>query len=224
MIFKHLFFDQDFHNMVYPFIEPRYFQESKYQLVFKKIKEFVDKYHKKPAVDDVKVLLETDETLTREVTDNCHLYLDKVRDNVKIHKNKDFVIDESERWVKSNALELAIVDSMDIVEKKKPTGPIEDLVKKALSISFTSEMGMEYLEDWDNQYAFYTSKDAFFPVDIEVINKALNGGFRRKTISCFVGRTNIGKCVFYNSLISLRNKHTGEIEELSIGEFYDRFQ
>ena len=38
-----------------------------YEQIIKKMKQFVDKYHKRPTVDDIKVVLETDETRFRRI-------------------------------------------------------------------------------------------------------------------------------------------------------------
>jgi len=36
------------------------------------------------------------------------------------------------------------------------------------------------------------------------------------------GKNGHGKCVFINTIVKVRNKHTGKIEELTIGELYER--
>lgn len=52
------------------------------------------------------------------------------------------------------------------------------------------------------------------------IDSILGGGWFRSTFNVIMGETNVGKCSHYQSVIKIRNKKTGEIQELSIGDFY----
>jgi ABC-type branched-subunit amino acid transport system ATPase component len=45
--------------------------------------------------------------------------------------------------------------------------------------------------------------------------------FTKNSTNLIIGSNGAGKCVDINTIISLRNKKTGEIVKLTIGEFYE---
>lgn len=44
--------------------------------------------------------------------------------------------------------------------------------------------------------------------------------FDKHSHTLIVGTNGAGKCFCLNTLIRIRNRHTGEIRELTVGEFY----
>jgi len=53
---------------------------------------------------------------------------------------------------------------------------------------------------------------------VQAINDTFGGGLRRKTIVAYIGR-----CVAPDTKITIRNKKTQKIEEISIFDFYSNF-
>lgn len=47
------------------------------------------------------------------------------------------------------------------------------------------------------------------------------GGMEKKKFVIVASSRQIGKCVFFEEKIKIKNKKTGEIKEISIGEFHD---
>jgi hypothetical protein len=56
------------------------------------------------------------------------------------------------------------------------------------------------------------------------VDKILGGGWDHATLNVIMGETNVGKCAHYNTNIKLKNKKTGEIMEISIGDFYNNMK
>lgn len=52
------------------------------------------------------------------------------------------------------------------------------------------------------------------------IDGILGGGWFKSTFNVIMGETNVGKCSHYQTVIKIRNKKSGEIQEISIGDFY----
>ena len=53
------------------------------------------------------------------------------------------------------------------------------------------------------------------------IDNILGGGWSKSTFNVIMGETNVGKCSHYQTFIKIRNKKTGIIEEISIGNLYN---
>jgi len=61
------------------------------------------------------------------------------------------------------------------------------------------------------------------PSGIDFINKTQGGGWNLKTLVVFQGRPKVGKCLSSDTLITIRNKTTKNIEKITILEFKSRF-
>lgn len=53
------------------------------------------------------------------------------------------------------------------------------------------------------------------------IDSILGGGWFRSTFNVIMGETNVGKCFFANTYISIRNKKTGNIQKIKTIDFYN---
>ena len=52
------------------------------------------------------------------------------------------------------------------------------------------------------------------------IDSILGGGWSKSTLNVIMGETNVGKCSKYDTPINIRNKKTGEMMKITIGEFF----
>jgi hypothetical protein len=76
-------------------------------------------------------------------------------------------------------------------------------------------------EDFDDpeSHKQQISKNAI-PTGWASIDSILGGGWSKSTLNVIMGETNVGKCSHYQTLIKIRNKKTGKIQNLTIGELY----
>jgi replicative DNA helicase len=194
-IFNHLFKSSDYWRIVFPHLKENYFIEEFQKILFKKIVEYNSKYNKQPTMYDMKLMISTDNDISERATSEINEFLDSVR-NVENISNEELLIKETESWCQNRALENAIIESVEIIQNPKASkGAIEEKVKEALSVEFDVKIGMDFFKDAPARYKMYTEKEEYIPTDIDVLNTLLNGGFRRKSLHCFLGRVNIGKSV-----------------------------
>jgi hypothetical protein len=64
------------------------------------------------------------------------------------------------------------------------------------------------------------SKNAI-PTGWSCMDSILGGGWNKSTLNVIMGETNVGKCSKSDTPIKIRNKKTGEIKEITIGEFFN---
>jgi len=71
----------------------------------------------------------------------------KHSDRRDIHSN-DWLVEETEKWCKDRAIYIAVMDSIEVIDKKsqRSTGEIPELLKDALSVSFDSHIGHDVLK------------------------------------------------------------------------------
>lgn len=226
-IFHHLFFNEKFYNIVYPYLFKELFTDKQFKILFQEMKKYTDAYSKRPSPKDIKVLLDSEQLITESETEELQSLLKKIT-TLEATENTDFILDETEKFVQNRTMEMAILESVEILEKNQPRGLIEEKVRKALSISFKNELGLQYFIDAVKQFKFYTAEDECFSCDIEDINEAVGGGFRRKAIYLFIGKTNVGKTLWLCHLAAsfLRNGYntvyfTAEMSEHAITKRID---
>lgn len=200
-LFYHLVNDSDFFRIVYPHLNDDYFIEKNHKVSFNKIKEYYEKYGKKPSINDIKLLIETDNSVTEKDSEDAYEFLANLKKIEKVDDVK-LLVKQIESWCQSRALELAILEGVEIIQTGKTKGSIKDKIEKALAVEFDVKIGMDFFKDAPARYDKYIMEEEVIPTDIEMLNILLNGGFRKKAIHCFNGRVNIGKSAILCSLAS----------------------
>lgn len=209
----------DFWRVVYPHLDEKYFVEDKQRFVFKKIKQYAGKYSKQPAAEDIRLLIETDSKISEKKSDECYEFLDEIKTCQRV-KDEKLLIAQVEEFCQLRAIELAVYDVIEMIQKgKSEKGAIEDKIKKSLAVEFDVKIGHDYWKDAHTRMLSYLEDEDKIPLDIELINSAMGGGLVRKSI--FILMAN---CVCKNTVITIRNKKTGLIEDIKIIDFFNKFK
>ena len=110
--------------------------------------------------------------------------------------------------------DISLDNVVDVVQRAT------DMVSETSLISFDNDLGSDFF-DIDSHKSV---KEYKLPYTWEYFNKISKGGLDLKTLTCYIGATNVGKCCQYDTKIRVRNKKTGEIREVSIGDFFKMSQ
>jgi hypothetical protein len=74
------------------------------------------------------------------------------------------------------------------------------------------------------QYFYITTLDeGKKKIELYKYQKRLLKAFKNERFNIVLSSRQSGKCLTFNTLIKIKNKKTGEIEEITIGEFYNKF-
>ena len=71
-----------------------------------------------------------------------------------------------------------------------------DLLSNALSVSFDSSVGHDYIDDASDRFEFYHTKEERIPFDLSFFNEITNGGLPNKTLNICLAGTGVGKSLF----------------------------
>jgi archaellum biogenesis ATPase FlaH len=185
--------NEDFCRKVIPHIKSEYFDNEK-KPVYDLILSFVSKFNKVPNVTALEVEFQSSVAVNRSDANDilaCIKSIDQGEPN-----DTDWLLNRTEEWCKQRAVTIAIVKSISIIDgkdKKHSEGAIPDILSKALSISFDTNIGHDYLENVDQRYDFYHLKEDKSPFDIELLNTITKGGVSRKTLNIVLAGTGVGK-------------------------------
>ena len=194
-ILNNLINNEKFTRKVIPFIKPEYFQDRTQRVTFEHIDDYVRRFNNIP----------TKEALTIEV-DNSKLSEDQfelcsnlIKDLIIVEKSdEEWLLEKTEKWCQEKAVYNAIMQSIQIIDGKstKTTNSLPDILSDALSVSFDSHIGHDFLEDAEERFEFYNRVEDRIPFDLELMNKITKGGLPKKTLNIALAGTGVGKSLF----------------------------
>jgi archaellum biogenesis ATPase FlaH len=179
-----------------PFLKRDYFSDVIEQKIFIEIEKFIQQYNTVPNKDILVVAFQNDKTLNdtqyKDVTEYV-LQFDKE------NQNKEWLLDQTEKFCKDKALYNAILSSISIIDgrdKSLSTDGIPQLLQDALSVCFDNNVGHDYIENATQRFDFYHKVESRIPFDLEFFNKITNGGLPNKTLNVVLAGTGVGKSLF----------------------------
>jgi replicative DNA helicase len=208
LILQNILLNEAYTRKVLPFIQPSYFEGSSKKL-FLEIARFVAKYNKIPTQDTLKVELENSEKLSdnefQEIVSNLPQIF---RQDEPL--DEQWLFDTTEKWCQDRALYNAVMESVLVIDgkhQKLDKGALPELLSKALAVSFDTNIGHDYLEDFSARYDYYHRTEEKIPFDIELLNEITRGGLSKKTLNILLAGTGVGKtvtmCHFAASMLAM---------------------
>ena len=199
IILKNLIYNEEYTRKVLPFIKSEYFADATEKLVFKEVFDFVNKYKNLP----------THEALVINFTEKNNLTEPQVRESIdllkEISQTKEekvelqWLTEQTEKFCQDKAIYNAIMESVGILDDKsgkKAKGEIPQLLADALGVSFDSNVGHDYMQDFENRYDFYHKVESRIRFDLDIFNKITKGGLPIKTLNIALAGTGVGKSLF----------------------------
>lgn len=203
VILSNLISNHEYVRRTLPFLKEEYFSDLVDRKIFKIIDDYIDKYHKPPTLVAMDVELGAsntfDETQYKTASDLLH-ELNTVPDDLQ------WAVDRTETFCKDKACELAVLESLDILSGKNKhkldRGMIPKIMADAISVSFDTNVGHDYLEEFESRFAYYHEVPDKVPFDLATLNKATQGGAERKTLNVLNAGTGVGKSLVLCHLAS----------------------
>ena len=163
-------------------ISPTYFSKKYFDTVEMLI-DHADKYKSLPTIDQIKAKCEIDFTPVPNIDE----------------AQKDWFLDEFETFCRHKALEKAIIESADLLEKSE-YGTVEDKIKEAVRIGLTKDLGTDYFEDPRARLMKLKDSNGQVSTGWKSLDKKLYGGFNRGELNIFAGSSGAGKSLFLQNI------------------------
>jgi len=198
VILQNLISNDEYSRRVIPFIRDEYFHNNIDKKIFSIVRDYIISYNGIPTKEAIVLSLQKDNTLQE---DDYKDAIDLVDDITKEHKDPDltWLTEETERFCKDKAIYNAIMESIHIIDGKSKTqteNAIPNILSDALSVSFDTHIGHDYIEDSDERYDFYHKVEKRVPFDLDFFNTITNGGTPQKTLNIVMAGTGVGKSLF----------------------------
>jgi KaiC/GvpD/RAD55 family RecA-like ATPase len=140
------------------------------------IKEHVDKHQVLPTLEQIKATSGVELKPMPDMTDG----------------HTEWFMEEFENFTKRKELERAILKSADLIEKGE-FNPVEKLIKDAVQISLTKDMGTDYWGDPKSRINKYFNSGGQVSTGWPQLDRILYGGFSRGELNIFAGGSGSGK-------------------------------
>lgn len=111
----------------------------------------------------------------------------------------DWFFGEFENFTRRQELERAILKSADHLEKGN-YGPVEKLIKDAVQISLTRDLGTDYFEDPRARLLALKENNGQVSTGWPGLDRKLFGGFNKGELNIFAGGSGSGKSLFLQNL------------------------
>ena len=184
--------DDGYMRKVLPFVKDEYF-EGLYRKLYTTFKNYVEEYNRSPTKEAF--ILESN--MTEQNFSVMQDAFDKLYKEEKV--DTEWLLDQTEKWCQGRALEIAIVESVNVIEGKHDTltkGALPDLLQKALGVAFDVNVGHDYIDNVEERWDFYDKKEERLPFDLEMLNTITKGGVPNKTLNIALAGTGVGKSLF----------------------------
>lgn len=198
VILKNLVLNEDYARKVVPFLQEEYFHDKAEKTVFNIVSKFILKYNNIPTKDAVHISLENDTALSEVEFKKCVSISDEMYKQGEM-SDTTWLVENTEKFCKEKAIYNGIMESIGIIEgkdKEKTQNAIPEIMSKALSVSFDTRVGHDFLEDVDERYEYYHRVEEKVPFDLEMFNVITRGGVRKKTLNVVMAASGVGKSAF----------------------------
>jgi len=111
----------------------------------------------------------------------------------------DWFLEEFENFTRRQELERAILKSADLLEKGE-YDPVEKLIKDAVQISLTKDMGTDYFANPRDRLMKIKSNNGQISTGWPNFDRKLFGGMNRGELNIFAGGSGSGKSLFIQNL------------------------
>jgi replicative DNA helicase len=195
-IIKNLVSDDTYVRKVIPYIKPEYFNEYSDKILFDIINNFVVTYGQTPTKEVLSIEVDNRKDLNEDSYKQLQVKIDDI-DNTEV--DSQWLLDATEKWCKQRAVYLALLDSVKIADgqdEKRTEDAIPSILQEALAVSFDDHIGHDYIEDYEDRFAFYHRNESKIPFDLSLFNKITKGGIPNKTLNVALAGTGVGKSLF----------------------------
>lgn len=195
-ILSSLVYDEDYCRKVAPFVKPDYFQDRTEKLISEEILGFFSKYNKPPTKEVLLINFNQREGISQDDLKSIDETINRLSDEPT---NKDWLLENSEKFCKDRAVYNAILNSIKIIEgrdKVNAEDSIPSILSDALGVSFDKNVGHDYLDDAASRFEFYHKKEDKLSFDLDLMNKITSGGLSRKSLNVVLAGTGAGKTLF----------------------------
>ena len=193
IIFDKLVTDNAYLRQTIPYLKAEYFHDRTDRVIFQIIEDYVRKYNTSPTKETLHIDLSKVDGISADAFQSAQSLINDIE---TVEMDKQWVLDQTEKFCKRQALHNALAKSVSILGEDGNFDSIPHILTDALMISFDTHVGHDFIEDADSRFNFYHTKEQRIPFGLEYFNRITGGGLPRKSLNIALAGTGVGKSLF----------------------------
>ena len=196
-ILSGLLHNEDYMRRVVPFLSDDYFDDFSEKSVYKSIVSYISDYNGVPTKEALRISIEE----KSNISDDQYQSISQIITALDYDEKTDieWLVDKTEKFCQDKAIYNAVRESILVLDgqhKDLDKGSIPELLSNALGVSFDQAIGHDFLEQPEERFEFYHTKEDKIAFDLDLFNKITKGGLSRKSLSIALAGTGVGKTLF----------------------------
>ena len=196
--------DNEIFTQVRTIFQPKYFAPQ-YQKVVSYLLDFASKYNSLPVIEQINDVARLEKPLEK---------VPNIDGNLNIRQS---ILDMAETFCKQRALELAIIDCSERINKGQRTG-IDLIIKEAQKVSLNKDFGINFWENTKEWLSEQFNEQGTISTGWKALDDMLYGGFGWGELEYFIGAPNSGKCECKGTRIRMFDGSVKNIEDIIVGD------
>lgn len=191
LILSNLIYNESYIRNILPFLKEEYFTTRSDRVVLSLISDYFEKYNSTPSAEALTIEL-NNSNISQGDFDEATEFLTQLNGDAAEY---DWLMQTTEKFCQDKAIYNAIMESIQVIEGKseKDKGSLPTILQEALGVSFDTNIGHDFLEDFEERYDFYHKKVERIPFDLDYLNRITRDGVPRKTLNVILAGTGVGK-------------------------------
>jgi archaellum biogenesis ATPase FlaH len=192
-----LLHNEDYMRRVVPFLSEEYFGDFTEKMVYKSITDYIIDYNNTPTKSALKIAIDEKSNISDDQYTSIVELIESLEYDPKT--DIDWIVDKTEKFCQDKAVFNAVREAILVLDgnhQDLDKGSIPDLLTKALGVSFDQNIGHDFLEQAEDRFDFYHTKEDKVAFDLDLFNKITKGGLSRKSLSIALAGTGVGKTLF----------------------------
>lgn len=215
----------------YSIVKPYFFRNSEIQFVYDVLRNYIlnsteNKVPTPRQILDMVTLEDKKGIITKDILKSI------LKTNLDDYSEKDFILPRFNGWILSNRLKTGTVDVIEETRNLENISDFEQAISSANKIkTIIDEMSStKFVQDDDlgsdfddPQNHVQDSSKYKIPSGFETIDHMLGGGWDIQTLNILMAETNAGKCTFFDTIITIKDKDGNLIKD-KIGSIFSRIR
>ena len=189
--------DPDFYLQIVNLVKPGYFEYPVHGRIFSVVRDHYEKYKSLPTDDFIEQQIRS----TKSERESLHDFTDEIqyinRLDTSAIEGGEYYLDIIETFAKREAMKDAIKQSLILIKEDR-MDETENLVRKALTVSRTVDIGQSYFTDvkdrWDRTHN--SEQQDKFKTLLPALNQSLEGGLGEKELAMVIAPPGVGKSLW----------------------------
>jgi replicative DNA helicase len=189
---------ENYGTRVIPFLSEDYFRQEHHRVLFRLVNEHHQKYEGFPSPEALLINLQAASGLNEATYQQAKSFLETVslKHVATNERQLKWLVDQTESFCQEKGLYNAVNKALLILDdkqRKQERGSIPGILTAALSISFDTHIGHDYIEDAAARWESYHRSEKKIPFDLQYMNAITDGGLAPKTLTVLMASTGVGK-------------------------------